>query len=295
MPSSLQKVERARPVLGTRVAVRVYHASASEAVAAVESVFAEIALIHQRMSFHGQNSDVSLMNREAFARPVRVHPYTYEVLQWAQKIAEDTDGVFDVTVAALLVKWGFLPRPPDSRRLPDPKGSWRDIELLSDSRVRFHRELWVDLGGIAKGYAVDKGTDKLRQLRIVQACINAGGDLRVLGNHKETIRLQPRIGPRNLLPMVELADGSLASSSGRLVRKFRRGAWVGPHVHGKERQAIGTHDFVCVLSGLCVVADALTKVALAIGHQSQPLLQKYESVAYHCETRQGWQKTGLDT
>src|SRR5580700_1355488 len=135
MPSSLQKVERARPVLGTRVAVRVYHASTSAAVAAVETVFAEIALIHRRMSFHEQNSDVSLMNREASVRAVRVHPYTYQVLQWAQKIAKDTDGVFDITIATLLVKWGFLPRPPISGRLPDPKGSWRDIELLSDSRI----------------------------------------------------------------------------------------------------------------------------------------------------------------
>ena len=102
------------------------------------------------------------LNRRAARTAVRVHPWTYAVLEEAQRVAEASNGVFDITVAALLVRRGLLPAAR-GRPVPHRSASFRDIRLLSGSRVRFLRPLLLDLGGIAKGFAVDRAIDCLRR------------------------------------------------------------------------------------------------------------------------------------
>ena len=111
------------------------------------------------MSFHDPTSDVARMNRNAARRPVKVHPWTWGVLKCAHEFSRKSDGVFDVTMARQLVKWDYLPRP-NKRFCGD--GSWRDIVLDDKYVVRFRRPLVVDLGGIAKGYAVDRSVEALK-------------------------------------------------------------------------------------------------------------------------------------
>src|SRR5258708_8024361 len=132
------------------------------------------------MSFQAPGSDVSRLNHAAQDGPVAVHPRTSDVLRWACALAAAADGGFDGAVGAELVAWGPLPRP-EGERAPDPRTSWRDIEVGADGRVRFHRRLWIDLSGIAKGYAVDLAVERLLGRGAAQACVNAGGDLRVAG------------------------------------------------------------------------------------------------------------------
>src|SRR6185503_19443519 len=127
--SSSADVRRCRPLLGTFVEVAATHASTRQAHRAVDAAFDEVALVHRRMSFNDPDSDVSRLNRGA------------------RTIAEASGGCFDVTVAAELVRRGILPRPWSPHE-PCRDGSWRDVELLDDGRVRFHRPLWIDLGGI---------------------------------------------------------------------------------------------------------------------------------------------------
>src|SRR5712691_4775026 len=171
-------VERARPLLGTRVAIRIHGLPAVRAHRAIDAAFQEVEQIHAHMSFHEPESDVSRLNREAFRRPVVVDPRTVEVLEWSRRMGAWSRGCFDITVAAQLVDWGVLP-PPDAPHRPDRDGSWRDVEILANGTVRFHRPVWIDLGGIAKGYAVDRAVECLRRGGARQGCVNAGGDLRV--------------------------------------------------------------------------------------------------------------------
>src|SRR5579875_3350604 len=118
-----QPVERAQPWLGTVVNIRAEGLSAADAHSALSAAFEEIALIHRLMSFHQPQSDVSRLNREGSIRPISVHPHTLDVLNCAQRISAASRGCFDVTVAADLVRWGWLPSPNDGGEIPD--GRWR--------------------------------------------------------------------------------------------------------------------------------------------------------------------------
>lgn len=253
--------------------------------------FAAIAAIHRLMSFHESASDVSRLNRGAAARAVRVHPDTLAVLRRALEIAAASDGAFDPTVGGALVAWGYLPRP-DTGTPPDRRASWRDIELLAGGRVRFHRPLWIDLGGIAKGYAVDRAMALAGRGARVQCCVNAGGDLRVRGPRAERVLL--RVAPHGgMVPVVEIENASLASSSGREHRKRRGAVLVGPHVDRRRGRAMGTRSFVSVIAPACIDADALTKVVLALGRRSDAVLRRFGATAYLHDGRHGWRTLGV--
>ena len=280
-------VERARPLLGTFVSVRVRQLDSAHAYAAIEDAFASVASIHARMSFHDPASDVARLNREAHHGPVAVHPDTIVVLRRAQEIAVETDGCFDVTVAPRLVAWGRLPRLGGACR-PDRHATWRDIELCDDETVRFLRPLWIDLGGIAKGYAVDCAAARLSAHGVTRGCVNAGGDLRVIGAAPEPIKLRTDAVADKTAAIVELADGSLASSSGRLPRRRRRCGFEGAHIHGASRRIVGTRRFACVLATRCMDADALTKVVLAEGRRAHGILRRLGATAYLHDARGRW-------
>jgi thiamine biosynthesis lipoprotein len=258
---------------------------------AIDAAFEDMMLIHRRMSFHEASSDVSRLNRDAVDHPVVVHHHTLEVLRWARQIAAASRGGFDITVAPQLVAWGLLPSPKGRHRA-DPDGSWRDVELLADGRVRFHRPVWIDLGGIAKGYAVDCAIERLRTYDVAQACVNAGGDLRVLGPQPELVFLRPASRWHDAIPVVEIQSGSVASSSGHLGRRRHRKGFHGPHVHPVQRCPVGTHSFACVVAARCIVADALTKVALVQGRRSDDVLRRYAARAYIHSARHGWRTFG---
>lgn len=238
------------------------------------------------MSFHREDSDVSRLNRSAVHKPVAVHAHTFEVLLWAQRFSFCSNGCFDVSVAAELVDWRFLPCP--ASRKCDPQGSWRDIQLRSDGRVTFYRPLWIDLGGIAKGYAVDRASETLRSWGVKRSVVNAGGDIRVTGESVERIALDIGSSAASL-PLLELGEGSVASSTGRRHRRWNRRGRVGPHVHGAWRSPAPTDRFVCVVAERCIVADALTKIVVAEGANSTKLLKEFNASAHLHDPQQGWQ------
>ena len=288
--SSNGDVTRCRPLLGTFVEMAATHTSTRQAHRAVDTAFDEVALVHRRMSFHDPESDVSRLNREALDHALAVHPATFEVLRWARTIAEGSDGCFDVTTAGELVRRGMLPRP-SSPYEPSDDGSWRDLELLDGDRVRFHRPIWIDLGGIAKGYAVDRAIERLGALGVTQACVNAGGDLRVMGPATERVYLRAAATSADPVAVVGLANGSLASSSG--VEERRDPArFPGLHVHGAHRRRVGSRTFVCVMAEQCVIADALTKVVLGTRSRGAAILRQYGATAHVYTARSGWQTIG---
>ena len=287
MRPAFDSARRARPLLGTFVEVTAGGASPDRLDAAIERAFAAVAEVHRLMSFHEGGSDVSRLNRCALSGPLAVDPQTFEVLEWSRRFAEASEGCFDITVAAQLVDWRLLPRPVCAY-VPDRQGSWRDVELLPDGTVRFRRPIWIDLGGIAKGYAVDRAIDSLRDAGIPWGCVNAGGDLRVLGREAARVQLEPRHGNERCVPVLEVANGSVASSGGG---RRHRGA-VGPHVHGIARHAVGGHAFVSVVADRCLVADALTKIVLTQGPRSEAVLCRYGARAHVRTARHEWRTIG---
>ena len=290
MRSSLRPapVERARPLLGTTVAVRASFARTAAAQAAIDCAFAEVAQVHSLMSFHDPASDLSRLNGHAAMGTVMVDPRTYEVLSWALQLAEDSEGCFDPTIAAEAVRAGALPRPACPND-PDPAASWRDIELMGEvCGVRFHRPLWIDLGGVAKGYAVDCAIAALRAAGAGQASVNAGGDLRVIGADAELIHLRCGEPCADALPILEVCDGAVASS-GSGPDLETAGA---VHIDGTSRIRVPRGRFATVVAPTCMAADALTKPVLARGTAPDGLLERYGATAHLYDHNGGWRSFG---
>jgi thiamine biosynthesis lipoprotein len=283
-------VQRARPWLGTLVEMRVAGVDERSAVRAIESAFAEVAAVHRLMSFHEPGSDLSRLHRADAGKRVPLDARTHAVLACALRIAAASRGCFDPTVAAEQVAWGLLPRP-DSAYAPDPHASWSDIELL-DGAVRLRRPLWIDLGGIAKGYAVDRALEILRASGASQACVNAGGDLRVAGPCAERVHLRGGGRAQHPIAGLEITDAAVASSAGINSRRRVHGHWRGAHVHGNRRGPIGTLSSVSVIADRCMIADALTKIVLAQGQASCDLLAAFGARACMHDPWRGWRSVG---
>ena len=287
MRSPSLRIERARPLLGTTVSIRVEGLAEAQAHRAIDEAFEEVALIHGLMSFQDKDSDISRLNDEACVQTVEIHPATFEVLHWARRIAEASNGAFDITVAPKLVQWGHLPAPL-SRYGPDGQASWRDVELGEDyTSVRFRRPLWIDVSGIAKGYAVDRAIERIQQFGARRACVNAGGDLRVLGPDEERVALQLPM-PEDGLPVLTIQNAAVASSSGHVQQRFHRGELRGPHVDTRQGTPVPARRFACVVAQSCLIADALTKPVLAVAADSEGLLRAFGASAHFHDPALGW-------
>src|SRR5712671_5089923 len=140
MEAAPDSVRRARPLLGTFVEITASHVSLADALlavgslaeleVAVEEAFEAVARVHRLMSFHDPASDVSRLNRDAAARPVRVDPWTFEVLQTAVALHGRSNGVFDIAVAPALQEMGRLPRHGDRAPVARVRGRRDAIALL---------------------------------------------------------------------------------------------------------------------------------------------------------------------
>lgn len=251
--------------MGTRVAIRVAQVQAQQAHALIDEAFDCIAEIHRLMSFQEAGSDLSRLNREASKVPVQVDQKTWRVLSVAQQFAEASEGCFDVSIAGVLASSGLLSAASE---IPIPGACWRDIELLPEHHVRFHRPLWIDLGGIAKGFAVDCAIELLQEKGAMEACVNAGGDLRVFGPQIERVHLLSSATAQEI-PVLEIDNAALASSGGD-----------GMHINGKTRRHVARDIRVSVVAPDCMTADALTKIVLADSRRAEALLPQYRAVAY---------------
>jgi thiamine biosynthesis lipoprotein len=269
-------VRRARPLLGTIVDLNCRARDPDTLERGIEAAFAAVAQVHQLMSFHDPESDISRINRDAFQKPVRVDPWTFRVLKAAQRFSRESGGIFDITVAPTLSQWNYLPR---NRQAIDAAATWRDISLRKDRRVRFRQRLLVDLGGIAKGFAVDRAVDALVRSGVRSGIVNAGGDLRVFGSAAQQIHLRHPAQPVAVAGAIQLRNRALATSAVYFTQRRWRGRKVSPLIHGGSRRPITDMTSVSVAAPDCMTADALTKVVFALRDQAAPLLALHRAGA----------------
>ncbi len=154
------------------------------------------------------------------------------------------------------------------------------LELLPGNRVRFHRPLQIDLGGIAKGFAVDQAIAALRSDGASSGCVNAGGDLRVFGPTPSLIHVRHPLRPGETMPLVRLADAALATSAGYHSRKRRHGRWLTPLVDPRDGRPCTECVSVSVQAPSCLIADALTKVLMILGDASLPILRQHAATGF---------------
>lgn len=282
MPVISTNLRRARPLLGTFVEIDLADVDERDAEDAVEAAFAAVAEVHRLMSFHEADSDVSRLNRTASSTAVPVHPWTYEVMEVAVEINHRSAGAFDVGVAPTLQQLGQL--PPDEEvastsvtRIPMAEA----IELLADNHIRFtHPSVRIDLGGIAKGFAVDRAIDALRGQGVRSAIVNAGGDLAAFGPEARTIHVRDPRSPDKLICQVEVSNQALASSG----RRFDPFCSTVPRmdsavIEPMTRMPAHAVHGATVRAPSCIIADALTKVVMLAGTEAAAPLSHYRASA----------------
>lgn len=267
-------MRRARPLLGTLVDIQ---ATGGETAAAIEAAFSMIEEVHKLMSFHEPESDVSRINRTGISMAIAISPRTYEVLRFAQQISTLSDGAFDVTVAGKLVEAGFLPKHAQLKSA-DTGASYRDLILLPSSRVLLKKRTWIDLGGIAKGYAVDSAIAALRSHGVESAVVNAGGDLRFFGK-PQSIDIRDPDCPAAFLSIGKMQDCAVATSAGYFSDTRATDSENDPLVDPKVQSCVRWGQSVSVIASSCMTADALTKVVRLLPLRAPQILTHFDAKA----------------
>jgi thiamine biosynthesis lipoprotein len=214
-------------IMGTQVRVELWHGDPGEGRAAAEAVLDELRRIDRAMSPFREDSELSLVNREAARGPVTISRELIELLTRAREFSELTDGAFDVTFASAGHLYDYREhRHPDDEALQAALSAIDYHHVLLDpsvGTVRFARDgVRIDLGGIAKGYAVDRGIALLEARGIRNALISAGGDTRVIGKRWGRAWQVGIRNPRDregLVAMIPLEDAAV-STSGDYERYF---------------------------------------------------------------------------
>lgn len=270
---------RAQPWLGTLVDITIADALGdAEPISCFNDAFARVADVHRLMSFHDPASDVSRVNHAAIGESVEVHAHTHEVIRCALAMACATDGIFDVTCAPRLVEWGYLPTPAGD--LPEHVPGRSSLILQDGYRIKKTNAAWIDLGGIAKGYAVDLAIASLRRSGIQSACVNAGGDLRAFGDIAYPVLIRHPLYPNAAAFHTELCEQALATSGTYFSRKRINDRECSALINGSDSQPITAGFSASIRAPTCMLADALTKVVMASADPQHPVLERFGAAAF---------------
>ncbi|MBK6008816.1 FAD:protein FMN transferase [Ramlibacter ginsenosidimutans] len=260
-------LRRARPLLGTLVSIQLQAEEIGEhdAERAAYQAFAVITAIHRAMSAHEPGSDLARLAQARPREPLAVSVHTVAVLRLAQHWSRASNHAFDAQSAGETLARSRL--RPALAHCTARGARLAGLRFLDACTVLPEGPMAIDLGGIAKGYAVDQAVAELCASGVASGLVNAGGDLRAFGPRCWPIELQHPIVSARTRPLLRLRDAAIASSVASTDTGFvptrRRGArWTGS----------------TVLAPDCATADALTKWAL---QDAEPSLQLRRTLRAH--------------
>jgi thiamine biosynthesis lipoprotein len=259
--------------MGTNIRVEVFHEQASVREQGITLVIAEMERINASMSTYLDTSEISYVNKNAASKPVKVSQEFFDLLTISQQISNITNGAFDITYASVGYLYSFTnkERPSDAQitALLDAI-SYKHVQLNDeDITVKFlHPNVRINLGGIAKGYAVDNAIALLQKAGIKNAMVTAGGDTRLLGDR----RGYPwKVGIRNpnqeteFYTMIPLQDTAV-STSGDYERYFDEGGIRYHHIISpKTGKSASQVRSVSIIGPQSVYNDGLSTAIFVLG------------------------------
>jgi FAD:protein FMN transferase len=261
-------------IMGTRITVELWADDRGKADQAIDAVLDEMRHIDESMSTYKPTSEVSQVNAKAAAGPLPITKELFDLLVTAKKYSTITDGAFDITYASVGYMYDFRQRVrPDDAQIAKalPAVNYRHVLLDSKKQtVQFSQKgVRIDLGGIAKGYSVDRGIDVLKSLGFTRAYVSAGGDSRIIGDRfgkpwMVGIR-DPRKGAGEVITRIPLIDAAI-STSGDYERFFEEGGVryhhiIDPHTgHSASKVRSAT-----VIGPYATRTDGLSKTAFVLG------------------------------
>jgi thiamine biosynthesis lipoprotein len=213
-----------RPVMGTIAHIVAVAPNTKTAELCIEKAFGELVLVDKRMSDYDAASELSKLNKSGYENSVAVSQELFEVLAAAVEYSKKTDGAFDVTIGPVVDVWRKAAkeqRKPTDEELAAAKEKVGYQKLLMDAEnrtVKFAvKGMRLDLGGIAKGYAIDRAVRAMRAGRAVGGMVDVGGDIRCFGRRKDNaqewlVGLQNPQVESDLLLKLRLNDVAVATS-----------------------------------------------------------------------------------
>jgi thiamine biosynthesis lipoprotein len=271
-------VVRTHDTMGTRIELTASTADTATAERAFAEVFAEFDRLDSLLSVWKPESEIVRLNTAAGRQPVTVGADTLAVLRIARQVSEWTEGAFDVTFGALTGLWKFDAQDkdgsvPDPREVADrlPLVNYRALVVDDRAGTAFLQKagMKVHLGGIGKGYAVDRAVAILRSHGLRDFMIQAGGDLYVGGFKdgrpwKLGIR-DPRGSLDQVFATLDLTDGTF-STSGDYERFFIKDGRRYHHILDLSTgEPARRSRSVTLVTNKAVIADALAKGVFILG------------------------------
>ena len=275
-------VGREEAIMGTAIRVELWADDRRVGEAAAAAVMDEMHRIDRAMSPHKPTSELSRINREAARQPVPLTAEMAGLVARALHYSRLTDGAFDISYAAVGQLYDYRqrqrPTPAELAKARELVG-WQGLQFDAQARtLRFEREgMRIDLGGFAKGHAVDRAALLLRQRGISHAYISAGGDSRVIGNRPVntaegslqsrpwTVAIRDPRRAGEVVAVLPLEDCSV-STSGDYERYFDDGPERVHHLldpaTGRSPQHVHS---VTIIAADGLASEALSKAVFVLG------------------------------
>ncbi len=263
--------------MGSELRLGAWTADEPAAVAAFAAIFREFDRLEALMSVWRPGSDVQRINQAAGKQAVKVSDDVRAVLKEARQASEWTGGKFDITVGALSDLWKF--DHDQDNRVPNGDDIRKRLALIDYTAVEVDNRagtvylpragMRVHLGGIGKGYAIDRAAALLRDRGFRDFMIRSGGDLYVGGHHGDRpwrvgIR-DPRGAADQIVASLDLSDGTF-STSGDYERFFMEGGRRYHHILDPDRGLpAGGCRSVTIVTNRAVTADALSTGVFVLG------------------------------
>jgi thiamine biosynthesis lipoprotein len=260
-------------IMGTRVSVELWHENTELAAQAMDSVMNEMRVVDQTMSPYIATSDIFRINQQAAQQEVIVSEEVYKVIDKSLYYSRLSDGAFDISFSSVGRYYDYRQKLAPSERKVQQKLAAIDYQLIKlnpiNHSVRFlHTDINIDLGGIAKGYAVDRAIKLLQDLGVKSAIVSAGGDSRILGDRQGTpwvigIRHPRKAGDYAVrIPLIN----SAISTSGDYERFFiRDGERLHHIINPSTGHSANKVQSVSILAPHAVDSDALSTTVFIMG------------------------------
>jgi FAD:protein FMN transferase len=265
-------LKREADIMGTSCNVELWADDAAKGNVDIESVFTEMRRIDTEMSVYKPASEISRVNDQAADHPVKISQELYDLFATSIQYSKLTRGTFDITYASVGYLYDYRQhvKPDDAAIVAALPGiDYRHLRLLPDRMVKFDRKgVRVDLGGIGKGYAVDRGIAVLQAAGVKHAMVNAGGDTRIIGDRfgrPWIVGIRHPDDKTKIVLKMPLTDAAM-STSGDYERYFDEGGVRYHHIldpkTGKSPHKVRS---VTIVGPNATRTDALTKSVFIMG------------------------------
>ena len=285
-PETLSRHEESRLAMGCAFSLVAHGRDVEGLQQAAEAAFTEVDRIDRLMSHYRADSPLSLVNQEAAERPVGVDDELFAFLEECLRYSRESEGAFDVTVGPLMKAWGFFRGegrvpPPEELAFMRARVGYANVLLDPTHRtVAFARPgVELDLGGIAKGYAIERMAEILRQHRVSAALLSSGGSTLYAigappGRDAWEVELSDPLGSGHVVLDLQLKDEAL-SIAGSILKSFERDGTLYSHIMDPRlgRPVAGVLG-VAVRTASPTAGDALDDAFFVLGVEGSRRLLK---------------------